>query len=257
MRFEGLTAVVTGGATGIGYAIAERLASEGARVVIAGRRTTTGEEAEAALRGQGFEAAFHSCDVSDETQADRLMAFAAERYGGVDILVNNAALSETIGFLDRDTARWRKVFDVTVNGTHFCSRAAAERMIAAGRGGYIVNISSINGYRAAEGTSHYNAGKGAMDQLTRCMAVELAPHGIRVNGVAPGFIDTPMSVVDGENELETDWFQSIYVGRGKIPLRRAGRPEEIAGVVAFLASPDASYLCGAIIPADGGLSVTF
>lgn len=124
-------------------------------------------------------------------------------------------------------------------------------------GGAIVNISSINGHRALDSSSHYNAGKGAVDQLTRCLALELADHGIRVNAVAPGFVDTPMSIVDGENELESTGFKTIYVDGGRIPMRRAGSADEIASVVAFLASPAAAYVCGAIVPVDGGLAVTY
>jgi meso-butanediol dehydrogenase/(S,S)-butanediol dehydrogenase/diacetyl reductase len=124
-------------------------------------------------------------------------------------------------------------------------------------GGAIVNISSINGFRALKLSSHYNAAKGALDQLTRCTALELSPHGIRVNGVAPGFIETELSIVSGVNELETDEFMNYYIKQRRIPLARAGHSEEIATIIAFLASNEASYIQGAIIPADGGLSITF
>jgi NAD(P)-dependent dehydrogenase (short-subunit alcohol dehydrogenase family) len=257
MRFHNQTAIVTGGATGIGYATAKRLASEGAKVVIAGRRKDTGLNAEKELRACGLEVKFHTCDVSLEHEVDALIGFTKETYGSLDILVNNASMSNTIEFMSPDTEKWKQVFDVTVNGTYYCSRSAARIMEEQGKGGRIINVSSINGYRAAEGTSHYNAGKGAMDQLTRCMAMELSPLGILVNGVAPGFVDTPMSIVDGENELDSEWFRSIYVERRKIPVQRAGQPEEIANVIAFLASREVSYMCGVIIPVDGGLSITF
>lgn len=147
--------------------------------------------------------------------------------------------------------------DIIVNGAWFCSQSAAAHMIREGIQGHIVNVSSINAYRALPDSSHYNAAKGALDQLTRCLSVELMEHGIRVNGVNLGFIDTPMSIVDGENELESEWFRSMYVRHKKIPQQRAGQPEEAAGAIAFLASADASYICGATIPVDGGLSVTF
>lgn len=257
MRFANKAAIITGGATGIGLAAARRLGLEGAKVAIAGRRGDVGEEAAAQLQEAGIEAAFFRCDVSVLEEVERLMEAVQRQYGAIDILVNNAAYANTIDFLSPETERWRHVFDVTVNGTYYCSRAAALVMAQQAGGGRIINVSSINGYRALEGSSHYNAGKGAMDQLTRCMAAELAPLGIRVNGIAPGFIDTAMSVIDGENELETDWFKSIYVERRKIPVARAGLPEEVAAVIAFLASEDASYLCGAILPVDGGLSITF
>jgi NAD(P)-dependent dehydrogenase (short-subunit alcohol dehydrogenase family) len=123
--------------------------------------------------------------------------------------------------------------------------------------GSIVNVSSINAHRALDLSSHYNAAKGALDQLTRCIAFELSPYQIRVNGVAPGFIETPMSIVNGVKEHETEEFQNYYVNMRKIPLARHGQPEEVANVILFLASEEASYIQGAIIPVDGGLSNTF
>jgi meso-butanediol dehydrogenase/(S,S)-butanediol dehydrogenase/diacetyl reductase len=139
-----------------------------------------------------------------------------------------------------------------------CARAMTPVMIDGGRGGAIVNVSSIHGYRVEEMASAYDVAKGGLDQLTRALALELAPHGIRVNGVAPGFVDTPMSILpDGTNELELPWFREHYVGRRKIPLARAADPSEIASTVAFLASGDASYVNGAILVVDGGLSITF
>jgi len=256
-RFAGKTALVTGGATGIGFATARRFAQEGAAVVMVGRRESVGKEAERILRDEGAEALFVAGDVAQEADAQRCVRAAIERFGRIDALVNNAAMSTSVDFVEAGTDAWKPVFDVIAMGTYYFTRIAAKHMIEAGIRGSIVNVSSINAYRALPLSSHYNAAKGAVDQLTRCTAVELSPHGIRVNGVNPGFIDTPMSVVDGENELDTDWFQDIYVARRKIPQARAGAPEEIASVVAFLCSDDASYICGATIPVDGGLSVTF
>lgn len=231
-RFEGRIALVTGGATGVGYATAEHLASEGAEVVIVGRR-------------------------ADERSVDDLFRHVKERYGRLDVLVNNAAAFEPLRFLGADRKAWRRIFDIIVDGTYLCTQAATAPMRETGTGGYIVNVSSINGSRALEESSYYNAAKGALDQLTRNTALELIDYGIRVNGVALGFSETPMAVVNGEKEHETDWFKSIYVARGKIAQRRQGQPEEVAGVIAFLATEDASYMCGAIVPVDGGLSITF
>lgn len=256
-RFEGKTAVITGGATGVGYATAARLAEEGARVVITGRRSDVGRQAVETLCEAGLDAAFVPADVADAEQVRSLMDEVVRLYGKIDILVNNAATFTPGRFMDTDWAQWRTIFDVIVNGAYFCTKEAAGRMIAQGTGGSIVNVSSINSTRALEESSHYNAAKGALDQLTRNTALELMEHGIRVNAVSLGFIETPMSVVDGVKEHETDWFRDIYVGRKKIPQQRQGQPEEAAGAIAFLASQDALYMCGAVIPVDGGLSITF
>ena len=256
-RFEGKTAVVTGGATGVGFAAARRFAEEGAAVVIAGRRVGVLQEAAEALRAEGAKVHAVAADIADAEQVRRLMEEAENTFGHIDILVNNAAAFTPGRFMDTDYAEWRNIFDIIVSGAYFCTKEAARRMIARGAGGRIVNVSSINSSRALEESSHYNAAKGALDQLTRNTALELIDHGIRVNGVALGFIDTPMSVVDGVKEHETDWFKDIYVARKKIPQRRSGQPEEAAAAIAFLASEDASYICGAILAVDGGLSITF
>ncbi|WP_308636376.1 SDR family NAD(P)-dependent oxidoreductase [Paenibacillus silvisoli] len=256
-RFDGKVALITGGATGVGFATASRFASEGAKVVITGRRTDVGEQAAAELTAQGYTACFIGCDVSDEAAVAALFGQVEQRFGRLDILVNNAATFEPMKFLGAELKDWRKVFDIILSGAFHCTQAAAKLMTDKGIQGSIINVSSINGSRALYESSSYNAGKGALDQLTRNTALELIDHGIRVNSVALGFIETPMSVVDGVKEHETDWFLEIYVARGKIAQRRQGQPEEAAGAIAFLASEDASYMCGAVIPVDGGLSITF
>lgn len=249
--------IVTGGATGIGYATAKRFAQEGASVVITGRRSDVGRAAEEQLRGEALSVRYLQGDVTVQEDVALLINQVVEIYGRVDVLVNNAAMSTTIRFLDADHAEWHRVFDVIVEGTFHCSQTVARHMVTSGVKGHIINVSSINAYRALDGSSHYNAGKGTMDQLTRCTALELMQYGIRVNGVNPGFVDTPMSIVDGVNEMQTDWFKSIYIDQKRIPQQRPAQPDEVAAVVAFLASEDASYICGATIPVDGGLSTTF
>lgn len=247
------TALVTGGASGIGLATARRFGRDGARVVLVDRRPEAGLAASRVLASEGIDVTFLEGDVASEESVRSFVAAA----GRVDVLVNNAAIFEPAPFLSADTQTWRRSFDVIAFGAYLCAREVARAMVAASAPGVIVNVSSINSTRGLTHSSHYNAAKGAVDQLTRCLALELADHGIRVNAVAPGFVDTPMSVVDGENELLSAAFRSIYVDGGRIPLRRAAQPSEIAGVIAFLAGPDASYLCGAVVPVDGGLAVTF
>ncbi|MBD2862558.1 SDR family NAD(P)-dependent oxidoreductase [Paenibacillus oceani] len=258
-RFKEKTVIITGGATGIGYATARRFAVEGAHVVIAGPHPTAGEKAMQGLSDLGGNHLFIKTDVTREEEVRLLMEQTIESTGRIDVLVNNAAIFYESGYLFETTSRWRKVFDVIVEGAYLCTRYGAGAMIAHGNGigGAIVNVSSINSSRALDKSSHYNAAKGALDQLTRCTALELSPYGIRVNGVAPGFVDAGLAVVGGIDELQTENFQSQYVEQRKIPLARPGRADEIAEVIAFLASAQASYIQGAIIPVDGGLSVTF
>lgn len=256
-RFTNQTVIVTGGATGIGLAAAKLFAVEGAAVIIAGRNESNGMQALNELKQLGARPLYVRTDISDEADVRQLIERTLEHTGRIDALVNNAAMFYESEFLTETTDRWRAVFDTIVNGSYWCSKYAAQSMKELGIKGAIINVSSINGYRALNLSSHYNAAKGALDQLTRCTASELAPYGIRVNGVAPGFIDTGLSIIDGVNELETDMFKQYYVEQRKIPLARAGSSEEVAAVIAFLASEAASYIQGAIIPVDGGLSITF
>jgi NAD(P)-dependent dehydrogenase (short-subunit alcohol dehydrogenase family) len=248
-------AVVTGAARGIGRAVAEALARDGAAVIVADLPTSEGETTAAALRAAGHEAVFVAADVRDG--AETMVNAALEHFGGLHILVNNAGIYYTADALTTPFDEWMRAVEVIYHGAFLCSRAAAQVMVARGTGGRIVNVSSINAFLGLLQSSHYNTAKGAVDQLTRCLAVEWAPHGILVNGVAPGYVDTPMSIVDGVNELDTADFQEIYVRRRRIPLARAAQPEEIAEVVAFLASDRCTYMTGHTIVVDGGLSITF
>ena len=172
-------------------------------------------------------------------------------------MVNNAGIFYPADFLTTPFAEWQKAVDVMYFGAVHCSQAAARAMVAQGHGGQIVNVSSVNAFLGAPLSSHYNTAKGAIDQLTRCLAVELAPLGILVNGVAPGFVETPMAIIDGVSEHSTAEFQQFYVQRRRIPLARPAEPSEIAVVIAFLAEGSATYLTGHTIVVDGGLSVTF
>jgi meso-butanediol dehydrogenase/(S,S)-butanediol dehydrogenase/diacetyl reductase len=256
-RFHGKSVIITGGASGIGLATAKSFAKEGATVIIAGRTEEAGQKAVQDILEIGGLGYFIKADVSIETEVENLMNEAMKYCSSIDVLVNNAAMFYNSTFIEEDTTKWKKVFDVIVNGTYFCSKHAARKMVETNTKGSIINVSSINSHRALNFSSHYNAGKGAVDQLTRCMALELSEYGIRVNGIAPGFIDTPMSVVEGVKEHETEEFKNYYVRQRKIPLARSGLPEEIANVITFLASDESSYIQGATIPVDGGLAITF
>ena len=257
MNFDSQVAIITGSGTGIGYATAELLALAGAAVVVNGRRKSVCDEAAQRIIAQGGRAIAVAADVSTEDGSQALIDAAREAFGGVDILVNNAAIFSPADFVSAPYEEWRRVLDVNLDSAIHCSRAAARVMLAAGRGGRIVNVSSIHSYRAERNASHYDLAKGAIDQLTRALALELAPHHILVNSVAPGFVDTPMSVVDGKSELESEWFLSNYVQQRRIPLARAAQPLEIAQAIVWLASPLNTYVNGHVLIADGGLSVTF
>jgi NAD(P)-dependent dehydrogenase (short-subunit alcohol dehydrogenase family) len=230
------------------------MAAAGAKVALAGTRV----EALEAVRAEiGANAVVCAGDLGDAAATEKLFKDAEGALGQVDILVNNAGIFYAADFLTTPFEDWHRAVDVMFYGATKCSRAAAQQMVAQGGGGQIVNISSVNAFLGAPLSSHYNTAKGAIDQLTRCLAVELAPHRILVNGVAPGFVETPMAVVDGVNEHSTQDFKQFYVQRRRIPLARPAEPDEIATVVTFLAEGTATYLTGHTIVVDGGLSVTF
>ncbi len=250
MRLDGKTALVTGGAQGIGRACAERFAAEGARVVIAdidGDRGSAAAEALNAAHGAGGAvAAYVACDVGDKDQVDAAVAATVERFGGLDICVSNAGIIHTAGFLDVAEADFDRVLRVNLKGVFLTGQAAARRMVAQGNGGAIINMSSINAVVAIPDQVPYVTAKGGVAQLTKVMALALAPHGIRVNAIGPGSIMTDLLKVVMHDEAARRKILS------RTPMGRCGEVDEIAAVASFLASDDASYITGQTIYADGG-----
>jgi NAD(P)-dependent dehydrogenase (short-subunit alcohol dehydrogenase family) len=239
-------AIVTGSSRGIGRGIAERLAAEGARVVVNGRQRETIEPVAETLRARGGQAIAVAADVGVAADVDRLFDQTVRAFGGVDTLVNNAAwASPNAHFLEMDEEHWDTVVRTNLKSVYLCCSRAAHLMVDQQRAGSIVNISSFAAARSHRQMAAYDATKGGMEAFTRAIALDLAPFGIRVNVVGPGAIHTEEYEPEGEEARRR---------RGQtVPLGRVGYPADIAGAVAFLASQDASYITGQILYVDGGM----
>lgn len=245
-RLDGKVAMVTGAGAGIGAAIAKRLASDGARVLVTdldeGRAGTV--TAEIVAMGGAAQAA--KIDVTDRSSATAAVAASVSAFGKLDILVCNAGIMDRSPFLDMTDDFWWRVQRVNLYGTFLCGQVAARQMVAQGHGGRIVNVASNSGIFGGRGRASYGASKAGVINLTQSMAIELAEHGILVNAVAPGPTKTRADMPDAP-------WPSVAM---RMPLKRFGRPEEIAAVAAFLASDDCSFTTGHVYAADGGFTIS-
>jgi NAD(P)-dependent dehydrogenase (short-subunit alcohol dehydrogenase family) len=245
---QGKRVLISGGSSGIGLATAQRFLEEGSRVFLAGldRREVHGALAGLRRSGEVFGLA---CDVSLEGDVARMVQAAEGALGGIDVLINNAGTARRDPFLSIAAGDWDRILAVNLRGMFLVAQAVSRHMVERG-GGVIINMSSTNGLAGEEDYAHYNASKGGVLLLTKTMAVELGSHGIRVNALCPGYIRTPLneaiSASIGGAGFETD------CASARIPLGRAGQPEEVAAAYAFLASDDASFIHGTGLVIDGG-----
>jgi len=253
------TVLITGASSGIGLAAAKRFATEGWRVILLARREKLLQDIAAALpppaSGRHLVVAG---DYSAPETMDKLRALLeSEKITQLDALVSCAAIIGSDPIVGSPLESWRKPLDTILNGAINVSRAVVPFMK---QGGRIVHVTSIHAERAELNSGAYATAKAAVNQYCRGLALELADRGILVNTVAPGFVDTPMSVASdptGISELESEWFKRDYVEGRHLPMRRAGKPEEVAGVLYFLCGPDATYITGQCLVVDGGLTITF
>ena len=247
MNLQDKVAVVTGAATGIGRAIATQFVRDGAKVVIDYVGASDKADDLAHALGTIGSAVAVAADVSDEQQVDMLVEHAVKTFGRLDVFVNNAGIEKKFPFLETPTEYWQKVLAINLTGPFLCSRRAAKQMVAQGGGGRIINISSVHEDVTMPTNAAYCATKGGLRMLMRTIAVELAPHGITVNNIAPGAVDTPMDASLEQNQA------AMTALLNEIPLHRMAQPHEIADLCAFLASDKAAYVTGATYVIDGGL----
>ena len=257
-RFAGRRAIVTGSARGIGFAIARRLLAEGARVMLTDIDAQVLNDAGERLRADKFGAFVTSqCDIADPRSVRRLADAIQAGWGGLDILVNNAAILDWSPVESLSESRAHEVWQVNTMGAIACIREMLPHLEKSGNA-RVVNVASVNGLRGTASSVAYNSAKAALISMTQCLAVDLAARGILVNAVAPGFVDTRMSKLpDGSSEYDTELFREVYIKHRKIPLGRPAQPDDIAGPVAFLCSDDAGYVTGQVLVVDGGLLATF
>ena len=253
ISLKGKAAIITGGAMGIGLAIARRFGEAGAALAIADVNAGRGERAAQELTAAGYRARFTLCDVSKDEEAKALVAGTAEAFGGVHVLVNNAAVFPFVKAVDMPAEEFRRVLDVNVKAPFVLSREAARQMIAQKTGGAIVNMASVAGLRPSNlRQSAYDASKGSVITLTKSLAAELGPHRIRVNAVCPGATLTERMQALVRRGVFGDFKEGMKEFTGRTAMGRMGNTDEIARVVLFLASDLSAYMTGAYMVVDGG-----
>ncbi len=253
----GQVCIVSGAGQGLGRSIVLEMAAEGASVVLLERNSTTLKSVSAEIAAAGGVAQAYELDVTDYAAYAKAVADVIRKFGKIDVLVNNAAINPpTRTILDDTLEDWRRTIAINLESVYMGSKLVAPHLVAR-KSGRIISVASIQGFASSGECGAYNAAKGAIIALTKSLAVELGPYGILVNAVAPGFMLTPMSIVNGVNETETPDFLEWYVKKGKVPLRRTGYPEDVSGTVIFLASKYCRYMTGQLLVVDGGLMSTF
>jgi 3-oxoacyl-[acyl-carrier protein] reductase len=254
---DGKVCLVTGAGQGLGRAVSLEMAAEGATVVLLERNAETLTSVAAEMEAAGRRAHPYRLDVTDYERYGSVVGDVVSKLGRIDVLVNNAAVNPPTRTILNDTLEeWRRTISINLEGVYMGSKLVAPHMVRQGDG-RIIHIASIQGFASSGECGSYNAAKGGILAYTKSMAVELGRYDILVNAVAPGFMVTPMSVVNGVDETTTPDFIEWYVRRRKIPLGRSGVPEDVSGTVVFLASSYCRYMTGQLLVVDGGLMSTF
>ena len=247
--------IVTGGSRGIGAGIVERIFNEGADIIIADIKKDLAKKLIEDLKTDKI--TFFETNLSEENEIIKMIDFVKKKWGLLDILINNAGIEDGFLLSDQSYEKYRETMKVNLDAPFLCSKYSLP-LLEKSKSGRIVMISSIQGIRGYKGNISYNTAKGGLINMTRSLAVELADKNILVNSVAPGFINTDMSVMkDGSLEWNTDWFKDVYLKYEKLPMGRYGHPDDVAGAVYFFCSDDSKYVTGQTLLVDGGVSVTF